>query len=194
MNGMLAPQIPENEKVVFDIAHAEVSGHSVLASICANPGLKEIRAKQWIAQGNPDCIAERWYPISAFLKFLTTLGPKSVYVIGREIPSFAIIPEDVVKQNLEDALIHLNISYHANHRNGEVGYYKVESYSERQRKAVVACVNPYPKSLNWGLLTGLSRQYVTDPAARAALRVMEDPERINLSEISDNGAYFIITW
>lgn len=188
---MVASSLPHPENEVFDIAQAEVSGHSVLASICANPGLKDIRMQQWLALGIPDCAPENWYSLPLFLKFLNDMGPKSVYLVGREIPSFAIFPSEIV--NLESALASIDIAYHANHRNGRIGYYKLEYYSVQERKAIMACVNPYPKSLDWGLLVGLSRRFI-DPASRAALRVIEDPERINPSETNENGSFFLIMW
>jgi hypothetical protein len=58
-----------------------------------------------------------------------------------KIPENAVFPH---VNTLEQALSSMDGAYRMNHRNGEIGYYKLLSFDGKTKKAVLECYNPYP--------------------------------------------------
>src|SRR5687767_701025 len=137
------------EFVSFD-PQAEVSGNSILAiqaalkSLGTNP---EPFLKKYKLSGlKPD----EWYSVQKCLDMLKEIRDKlgnfyGLISVGHKIPEFAIWPPDI--DSIEKAFAALDIAYHLNHRNGEVGYYYTEFIGPRHIR--VTAHNPWPSDFDY---------------------------------------------
>lgn len=46
-----------------------------------------------------------------------------------------------------------------NHRNGEIGYYKLISINLKANTAIMNCKNPYPCNFDRGIITTMARKF-----------------------------------
>ena len=49
----------------------------------------------------------------------------------------------------------VDIAYHMNHKDGEIGYYKLISYDENNKTAIMETNNPYPNDFDSGIFLGV---------------------------------------
>jgi hypothetical protein len=73
--------------------------------------------------------------------------------IGIVIPSNAIFPPDV--DSIEKALNAIDIAYNVNHRNSDIGYYKILEFNGENRQAIIKCKNPYHSTFDRGLILAM---------------------------------------
>ena len=180
-----------NYKVWND--NIEVTGDTILAMIAAsgNNG-KENRAVTTLEKHgitNPE--KGKWYPLKGYLGALKEmyekLGPHTMYMIGLQIPNNSIFPP--VIQTFEDALELLNEAYRANHRGGDIGYFKYEK--QGSKKATMECKRTYGTMIDKGVIVGLSRKFKIKNSAGLVITVDEArPTR----EKGDDSTTFILRW
>ena len=96
-------------------------------------GIINPKADEWYSQ-------ESW--LNAFKDISDTIGKHTLFSIGKAIPENADFPKEI--NNLETALNSINIAYHNNHKGGEIGYYKLISFSQAKKK----CCNGVQKSIS----------------------------------------------
>jgi hypothetical protein len=151
----MAQFIPISDKV-------EVLGQTVLAMVAAFPdsmksvgltmlennGLKNLDVTSWYSQ-------KKW--LDAFRQISERFGQNTLFEIGKKIPENAAFPPQI--NTLEQALASIDMAYRMNHRNGEIGYYKLLSFDEKAKKAVMECYNPYPFNFDKSLITTMSRKF-----------------------------------
>ena len=104
--------------------------------------------------GISDPVPGQWYPMQNYLDAIReledTIGPKTVERVGRQIPKVVEWPDHI--DSVPIALGQLDEVYQMNHRGGEIGYYEFKQTGERDGK--MTCRNPYPCSLDTGLIIG----------------------------------------
>jgi len=114
--------------------------------------------------GLPEPEEDEWYSwgayIDAFEELADTVGPKTVTKIGSEIPGLVDWPPTI--DSVEGALEALDQQYQNTHRGDEIGYYDFEKTGDRG--GVVECKNPYPSSLDEGLLKATAEKFSDDGA------------------------------
>ena len=135
----------------------EVLGRSVLA-IVGGMEANRARALQLLAeQGLGPLEATRWYPqqpvLDVFRAIFERIGPSTVRAIGRKVPEWAVFPK---AGSLEEALVGIEAAYHANHRGGPIGHYRLESTGARSGSVV--CENPYPCDFDQGLVESVAER------------------------------------
>lgn len=144
-------------------AQAEVNGRSV-RSIVEGVGqfsstYKKRSLKILDNHGLPEPEPGTWYSmqgyLDAFEELADTVGPKTIKKIGSEIPNVVEWPPEV--ETVEEAMESLDDVYQMNHRGGEVGYYDFEKTGETG--GVMECKNPYPPSLDEGLLEAVADKF-----------------------------------
>lgn len=171
---------------------AEVSGKMILSLLNAVPGyenkLRTILSKNNIE--NPD--SGKWYNMQDYLNSLKEVfklfGPNLLFSIGKHIPKANTVVNEA--GDLELALRNLDLMYQENHR-GEIGYYKLVSFSSERKEAKLECKNPYPCYVDRGILTMLSRRF--KPKEANLINVELDnhcPSRLAGNDVS----YYTIVW
>jgi hypothetical protein len=113
----------------------------------------------------------RWYKQQAWLDSFKAisekLGPVTLFNIGKSIPENAKFPPGI--DSLEKGLALIDQAYHMNHRNGDIGYYKLVSIDLVNKKAVMECKNPYPSEFDRGIITAFVKRFANSARANVVL-------------------------
>ena len=134
--------------------NVEVLGRNIKALI-AGTGNEILKALQH--HDITDIQDDQWYPQSAVLAALQEFGETANMVsVGTQVIKHTVFPPDV--DSIEKALMAIDIAYHMNHRNGDVGYYRAEMQGPRH--IVMECKNPYPCDFDYGLIYGVARRFL----------------------------------
>lgn len=172
----------------------EVNGETVSAIVNAFPEyltglvLKILKEKDII---NP--VPGEWYSQKSWLEAFKEIGMKfgsnTLFEIGKAIPSNAQFPPDI--DNIEKALESINVAYQMNHRNGEIGYYKLVSLDYMEKKAIMNCNNPYPCDFDRGIITAMARKF-RPPESDFPMVALDEskPNRKN----GDDESWYIVNW
>ncbi len=136
---------------------------------------------------------EKWYPQKNWLDLLKfiyeNIGTNTLLIIGRAIPDNAKFPDNI--QDLKSALESIDVAYHMNHRNGEIGHYKLLEFDEKKRRAVMESYNPYPDEFDKGIYLGIMRKFA--PFDSVELNVTIDENKETRRKGGDR-TYYILTW
>jgi hypothetical protein len=150
------------------MAKIEAHGSSVL-NIVEGCGVFQNRVKALLAEkGITDIDPSKWYDLELVLavteELAKTVGPNVLVEIGKNVPKNAQFPPEI--NTFEKALQSLDVAYKMNHRNGNIGEYKVVQEDLKTYKVI--CDTPYPAKFNLGLLRGLARKF------NSLVRIEED--------------------
>lgn len=179
--------------IAFD-KNVEVNGETVLSVV---NGVSEFyREKMYNILAQYDILEPKpghWYKqanwLSAFKEISETIGMYTLFAIGKSIPKNAIFPPDIL--TLKDALESINVAYHLNHRNGEIGYYRLHDFDSGNRKALMECYNPYPCHFDRGIIASMTRMFSPlDTMQPDVLLDNSKPGRLNGSDTS----WYLVTW
>jgi hypothetical protein len=145
--------------------------------ILEKQGIKDVKPGQWYNQ-------QAW--LNAFKEIASKLGDNTLFVIGMKIPENAQFPPDV--NTVHKALAIIDVAYHMNHRNGEIGHYQYEPVGERSGKMV--CTNPYPDSFDKGIITFMIRKYNLNKTVAKVFIDESQPTRKN----GGDSTTYLISW
>ncbi len=189
----LAGLEPKNmsEFIPFD-DNVEVLGKAFYAIVKAFPVGEDVR-KNILLKNGLDLNEGQWYPQQKFLSALKELasevGDDMIEKSGELIPQHAAFPPEI--QTLEQALKSIDVAYQMNHRNGDIGYYKLVAFNEENKQAIMECKNPYPSKFDLGLIKGMVRQFLPKTSFHYDVKIDESKEcRSN----SGQSCTYIITW
>jgi hypothetical protein len=175
-----SPNVEVNGETVLSCVNALPSYRNVMESVLYKHGLRELLPGKWYSQ-------EKW--LNAFRDIGKRYGPHTLFLIGKAIPMNANFPSDI--DNLEGALKSIDVAYHMNHRNGEIGYYKLVCISHSVKHAVVECCNPYPSYFDMGIILSMARRFKTNPSDIVEIERDEmKPSRLN----GANSCHFNLKW
>lgn len=180
-----------SEFIPFD-QNAEVYGAALFALVKAFP-VGEERRKQILTENNVLLKEDGWYPQAKFLSSLKQLqeevGVEMLEKTGMLIPQHAIFPPQI--KSLMDALASIDAAYQMNHRNGEIGYYKLTDFNDAKKVAVMECKNPYPSFFDLGLIKGMVKKFLPKTSFHYDVKLDESKEsRLNGAE----SCAYIIKW
>lgn len=137
---------------------AEVFGNATLSLLA---GMESpVQARRIFSENGIELREGEWYPQKKILDSLRsifrTVGPATLRAIGRSVPNRAVFPPSI--SSVEDGLRAIQIAYGMNHRGIDpTGAY---SYSpDGVNSAKVSCDNPYPCSLDMGILEGVADKF-----------------------------------
>ncbi|HEU4964394.1 MAG TPA: hypothetical protein VFV52_11175 [Bacilli bacterium] len=141
------------------MAKTEAHGSSV-QNIVEGCGVFQRRVKTMLAErGISEIDSNNWYDLEVVLsvteELASSVGPNVLVEIGKYAPKNAQFPPEI--DSFEKALSTLDVAYKMNHRNGNIGEYKVVQEDAKTFK--VTCDTPYPSKFNLGLLRGLARKF-----------------------------------
>ena len=104
-------------------------------------GLGNVKPDEWYSQ-------QKW--LDVFKEISQEIGDKTLYLIGKKVPSNAKLPPDI--DTLEKGLYAIDMGYKMNHSAGEIGRYEVVSFDGAKRSAVVKVTAPYPSEFDRGII------------------------------------------
>jgi hypothetical protein len=168
----------------------EVSGESVLSFI-EGVGTYAPTAKKMLGEnGISDPKAGLWYSQQSFLNGFKQIaektGPMVLKSIGKSVPEHAKWPASV--NSIETGLSSIEVAYHMNHRNGQIGNYKLTKTGPRAMTMV--CDNPYPDYFDFGIIEAVARKF-SKPGEKVKAKIDDSKSQ------RDNGAEsttYIVEW
>lgn len=119
---------------------------------------------------------DQWYKQQDWLDAFRELSVRSsldLVAIGMKIPDEADWPPNV--KDVHAALASIDIAYHMNHRNGEIGHYEYRKVNETN--GIMVCNNPYPSDFDQGIIYGTARKFCSNPSSVRVLRDNKEPSR-----------------
>lgn len=169
--------------------NVEVNGETVL-SILDGMGIFKHEGIRILADNNiPNPQPGQWFKqqdwLNAFKTIAEKVGPKTLRAIGRKIPENAQWPPQV--DTLEKALGSVDMAYHMNHRNGDIGFYKYESPGGNKGRMV--CKNPYPCDFDRGIIESVCRKF--KPPSVPRVKVTHDDAQPCRQKGADSCTYLI---
>jgi hypothetical protein len=134
-----------------------------------------------------------WYDLQkwldAFKELSESVWASTLFIIGKEIPSKAKFPPDI--DSIEKALYSINIAYHMNHTEGDIGSYDVTMFDAAQRKAVMVCRNPYPSDFDRGILAAIVERFKPQDSTSVEVRLdLSKGSRVN----GNDSCTYLISW
>lgn len=148
----------------------EVNGETVLTTVNSFPEfMRSIALKMLEKNGIIDPKPGKWYSqkawLDSFKEISEKFGVNTLFEIGKGIPGNAQFPPDV--DTVDKALSVIDVAYKMNHRNGDIGFYKLVGHDKMKKQIVMQCKNPYPCDFDRGIITAMARKFV--PGAVVAL-------------------------
>lgn len=173
----------------------EVNGQTVLAFVnaVATPFKKKM-VGILEKHGIKDVAATEWYPqqawLSAFEEIAGLFGEITLLAIGKAIPKSAKFPDSIT--DLESALKSINDAYHFNHRNGEIGHYKLTQFDAENHTAEMECDNPYPDEFDKGIILAIARKWKPKDAVRNIIVTIDNTRPTRST--GANTTYYKLNW
>lgn len=143
------------EFVAFD-PNVEVSGHVLTAWLL---GTERKIEPLLSAHGINGVEGEGWYHLQSALDALYDFSLNfPIFNAGMLIPEYAPFPPDI--HDIESGLNLLDVAYHINHRQGEIGHYMATRVNERTFDVIAE--NPYPCEFDYGLMHNLAHRLLPE--------------------------------
>ncbi len=170
----------------------QVNGQTVLAIVDGMGAFKDRAYKILENNGIVNPMPEKWYDqqawLDAFKEISTSLGDSTLFMIGKKIPENAKFPPDI--DSLGKALSAIDMAYHANHKGGNIGNYKMVRTSDNLVQMV--CNNPYPCAFDLGLITAFVGKFKPKGSSRFA-NVKHD-DSVPCRKNGADSCTYAITW
>ncbi len=142
--------------------NVEVNGETVLTTINSFPEfMRETTIEMLEKFGIKNPMPENWYSqkawLDSFKEIYEKYGSNTLFEIGKKIPSNAKFPSEI--DNIEKALASIDVAYNMNHRNGDIGFYKLVEHNKDKRTLIMHCNNPYPCDFDRGIIIAMARKF-----------------------------------
>lgn len=142
----------------------EVNGETVLTTVNSFPEfMRDMALKMLEEKGIVNPQQGEWYSqkawLDSFKEIAEKYGSNTLFEIGKGIPSNAKFPPEI--NSIEKALASIDVAYHMNHRNGDIGFYKLVSHDAANKTLIMQCKNPYPCDFDRGIITTMARKFKT---------------------------------
>ena len=163
-----------------------------ILEILSKSGIPEPQSGKFYSQ-------QAW--LNAFKTISGTVGPRTLFSIGKTIPENADFPPDI--DTIEKALSSIDVAYHMNHRlngvllfNAETGQMQegIGHYVYKQigdKKAKIICDNPYPCDFDRGIVTAMANNF--KPAGSLYVDVKHD-DSYGCRNDGRNSCHYIVSW
>jgi hypothetical protein len=172
--------------------NVEVNGETVHAVIDGMGAFKQAALKILAEHGITDLKPGTWHKqqawLDAFKAIADNVGTSTLFSIGLKIPENAKFPPDI--DSLGKALSALDVAYHMNHRNGEIGHILLKRTGERS--VAMLCDNPYPCDFDRGLLTAFCNRFLPKGSLSKA-KVTHDDSKPCRKKGADSCTY-LVSW
>ncbi len=184
----MAQFIPFDENV-------EVNGQTILSVVNGvsptfRNKIKKVLTKNGIIAPTPSnwYLQKNW--LLAFKEIYDTIGSNTLFSIGKSILDNADFPDEI--DNLEKALLSIDVAYKMNHRGGKIGYYNLVYFDETDRTAQIECKNPYPCFFDKGIIIAIVRRFKPEDSIIHKVNLAKDkPSRL---EKGEDTSWYNISW
>ncbi len=175
---------------VASSSKVEVNGETIYSIIDGMGVFKTTAIKILSENGIANPQPGEWYGqqlwLNAFKNIAEKVGESTLYNIGQKIPENAKFPPEI--NDIHKALSAIDVAYHMNHRNGEIGEYKYEKTGEHSAK--ITCTNPYPDEFDKGIIFQMGKKFAP---TGAAVSVKVDDSKPTRTKGSDSTTY-LVAW
>lgn len=169
--------------------NVEVLGGVIMSILEGMGDYKAIGQKILSENGIDEINPEGWYPLQNLLDAMKIvsdkLGADTLYLIGSKIPEVAMFPPGI--ENLEQGMPLIDMAYHMNHRNGEIGSYSFKMIDENTAEMVAH--NPYPCDFDRGLCSGFAKKFPPTNVTEDGVTVMLDDEKESRQAGAETSTY-----
>lgn len=141
-----SPIVEVNGETIYSVIDGMGVFKSKAIQILADNGIENPQPGQWYKQ-------QSW--LSAFKSISEKIGNSTLNSIGQKIPENAKFPPEI--NSVHKALMSIDVAYHMNHRNGEIGQYRYERTGDRAAR--ITCTNPYPDEFDRGIILQMVRKF-----------------------------------
>lgn len=172
-----SPKVEVNGETIYSIIDGMGIFKNTAIKILNENGITNPQPGQWYSQ-------QLW--LNAFRSIADKVGDSTLYNIGMRIPENAKFPPEI--NDIHIALAAIDVAYHMNHRNGEIGEYQYERTGDRSAK--ITCTNPYPDEFDKGIIYQMGKKFAPKGAAVNVIIASEMPTR---SEGADATVY-VVSW
>jgi hypothetical protein len=173
-----SPLVEVNGETVLSVVDGMGAYKTKALQILKDNGIDNPRPGQWYSQQN-------W--LNAFKTIAQSIGTSTLLQIGKSIPENAKFPPEI--DNIHKALAAIDVAYHMNHRNGEIGNYKYEKINDKSVKII--CKNPYPTDFDKGIIESMAKKF--KPQGTLFVKVTVDATQPQRNQGGESDTY-IITW
>ncbi len=167
----------------------EVNGQSILSILKGMASFQKSAVQILARHGLTDIKPDGWYNQQAFLdsfkEIYEKIGESTIHAIGLKIPESAQFPPSI--KTIEDALKSIDVAYHLNHRQGEIGHYLFTKTGEKSARLV--CGNPYPCDFDRGIIEAMAQRF--KPADAFLVQVQHDDTKPCRKQGADSCTYNI---
>jgi hypothetical protein len=170
-------KVEVNGETIYSVIDGMGVFKTTAIKILADSGIENPQPGKWYIQ-------QSW--LNAFKLIRDKVGDSTLYSIGQKIPENAIFPPEI--NDTHKALLAINVAYHMNHRNGEIGEYKYNRTGDRS--AVITCTNPYPDEFDKGIIFQMGKKFAP---AGATVNVKVDEDLPKRSKGADSTTY-LVSW
>ncbi len=172
-----SPKVEVNGETIYSIVDGMGVFKATALKILNDNGIADLQPGQWYSQ-------QSW--LNAFKDISEKVGDSTLFNIGQKIPENAIFPPEI--NEIHKALASINVAYHMNHRNGEIGEYKYEKTGDCSAK--ITCTNPYPDEFDKGIIFQMGKRFAP---SGAALSIKYDETKSTRNKGFDSTTY-LINW
>jgi hypothetical protein len=173
-----SPRVEVNGETVLSVVDGMGAFKNRALKILEDNGISGPKPGEWYAQQN-------W--LNAFKEIAEKLGDKTLFSIGKSIPRNAQFPPDI--DSIDKALGAIDVAYHMNHRNGDIGNYKFKLLKDSTGKFL--CDNPYPCAFDQGIITAMAERF--KPENSNGVNILHPPEA-KCRHRGDPGCIYVVKW
>ena len=175
----LDPKVEVNGQTVYAVVDGMGAFKETALKILADHGIKDIKPGMWYKQ-------QSW--LDAFKAIADKVGAATLFSIGQKIPENATFPPQI--DSLGKALPAIDMAYHMNHRNGEIGHYHFERTGERT--AAMVCDNPYPCDFDRGIIAAFCNRFLPKGSTTKARVTHDDSQPCRKK--GGSSCTYVVTW
>jgi len=175
----LNPNVEVNGETVYAVVDGMGAFKDAAMQILAQHGIKDIQPGTWHKQ-------QAW--LDAFQSIAEKVGTATLFAIGLKIPENAAFPPQI--DSLGKALPAIDMAYHMNHRNGEIGHYHFKRTGDRA--VAMICDNPYPCDFDRGIITAFCNRFPPKGSIAKAKVAHDDSQPCRKK--GGGSCTYIVTW
>lgn len=109
--------------------------------------------------GVVDLREDGFYPMQSWLDAMKEIhgivGDHVIFKMGTHIPTQAKFPPEINSAHM--GLGAIDIAYHMNHTEGDIGHYAYERVAEKEAKVI--CTDPYPCDFDRGIVESMAKMF-----------------------------------